>query len=424
MNLSDGSFGTQPLGHSAARCVVVVPTYNHAPALSGVLDGLGRLGVPIIVVDDGSSDETSAVIDHWFELHPEASLTQVRHARNRGKADALRSGFAAAETMAGVTHAVTIDSDGQLDPTDIPALVERAAESPQALILGVRPSRMVNCPRRCEIGRRFASLAAFAQTGRRFSDTQCGLRAYPLSLTREGRARAGRYSFEAEIITRAVWMGLDVIEVPVRCTYSVEGTPKRISHFRPIGDSLRQLMVHARLVFLALLPWTRSSPRPKRIAGLRGAVLSLGNWLNPARCIRAVRDSQLGTLELATALAFGVWIGTLPFFGLHGAICLYVAWKLNLHPTATVLGSQVSIPPVGFALAAGSIWLGHLLLTGEMIRVGELEFSWRELPRLAMEWLPAWTVGGVLLGFGLAVITFFMTVVITSLFRGSLGKRL
>jgi len=395
--------------------VIVVPTYNHRDGVAAVLDGLVPLGLPIIIVDDGSTDDTLEVLDLWQSANSRAPITRIRHSHNRGKADALRTGFAAAAMCKGVTHAVTIDSDGQLDPADIPLLLAHARQEPDALIIGTRPARMANCPRRCEIGRCFASLAVLSQTGRRLADTQCGLRVYPLALTQAGHARAGRYAFEAEIIARALWSGFGIIEVPVRCTYRAKGDAGRVSYFRPFVDSIRQLVVHGRLIVLALLPWTRSRARPTQPAvGILDAAFRAARWLNPARCILGVRSSSLGKLELAAALGIGVWIGTLPFFGFHTAMCLYVAWKLNLHPAATVLGSQVSIPPVGIALGVSSIWVGHFLLTGRAVGLDSVALTWMDLPRITWQWLPAWTLGGVIIGFILGFITFAATIVITA----------
>ena len=120
-----------------------------------------------------------------------------------------------------------------------------------------RPAAMPGCPARCAIGRRFTNLAIRAQCGLRITDSQCGLRIYPLLLVNSVRCAASRYSFEAEIIPRAVWAGFDVTAAPVQCRYLPEG--ERISHFRPWADSLRQALMHLRLVALRL-----TAPRMER----------------------------------------------------------------------------------------------------------------------------------------------------------------
>lgn len=399
-----------PRGRDVAPAVVV-PTYNHESRLAGVLTDLARLDLPLIVVDDGSTDGTWQVIERWRGEHPDTAITALRHDRNRGKAAALRSGFAAARAAGGITHVVTIDSDGQLDAADVPRLLEAARGSPQALILGSRPEVMPECPERCAVGRRFASLALLAQTGRRLSDTQCGLRAYPLDLVERVRCVGGRYSFEAEVIARASWVGFDVVEVPVCCRYHVAG--ERISHFRPVVDSLRQAGVHTRLLLLALLPWVRPA-RLRPAGGARTCLRSFVRWLNPLRCLSDARSSGIERLEFASALALGAWIGTLPFFGTHTALCMYVAWRLNLRPAALILGSQVSMPPLGVGLAIVSAWVGHVLLTGRTAVPSELKWSWSALPGLAWEWLPAWLLGSIVVGFVLGLAVLGLTLLVTA----------
>src|SRR5687768_13153445 len=95
---------------------VVAPTYDNARTLEAIVTKVTQLGLHVFVVNDGSTDETAAVLARLAEL---PGVTAVTHERNRGKAAALMSGFPAAEA-AGFTHAVTIDTDGQLDPDQIP----------------------------------------------------------------------------------------------------------------------------------------------------------------------------------------------------------------------------------------------------------------------------------------------------------------
>src|SRR4051794_20824523 len=105
----------------ALRPVVVAPTFNNAGTLGDVVGRCVALGLPAIVVNDGSTDGTE---DLLREMAGE-SVIVVTHARNRGKAAALQTGFAVA-CERGFTHAVTIDTDAQLDPEEIPALLEAA----------------------------------------------------------------------------------------------------------------------------------------------------------------------------------------------------------------------------------------------------------------------------------------------------------
>src|SRR6185503_2938157 len=93
------------------RPAVIVPTYNNAPMLGSVLEELVALKLPLFVVNDGATDATAQLLEAW---RGRANVHVLTHERNRGKAAALRTGFAAANERS-FTHAVTFDSDGQLN---------------------------------------------------------------------------------------------------------------------------------------------------------------------------------------------------------------------------------------------------------------------------------------------------------------------
>src|SRR3954468_17820620 len=169
----------------AMRLVIVAPTYNNARTLGGVIDALSStLRLPVIVVNDGCDDDSAAILARWSS-DPNSSdqnLIQrvvVTHPRNLGKAAALRSGFERARAL-GFTHALTIDTDGQHDVADVPALIRLAREYPHALVVGARPTSGQNYPRGSRVGRLISNLFVRFESGVRVSDSQCGLRVYPL----------------------------------------------------------------------------------------------------------------------------------------------------------------------------------------------------------------------------------------------------
>ncbi len=400
-------------GSGSVVPAVVVPSFNHGGTLISVVERSLARGFPVIVVDDGSTDGTAEQLARWVAVNPSAGLEVVTHSKNLGKAAALQSGFGRG-AMLGATHVATVDADGQLDPEDIPRLLEVAARHPTRLILGSRPRQMDGCPSRCNLGRRLTSLAVAVQSGVRLSDTQCGLRVYPLELLQQVKCGAGRYAFESEVITRAAWAGYGIEEVAVNCKYFTGAA--RSSHYRPIVDSVRQAALHVYLLGLALLPFgsgQRGSAGAKATPWQR--CMRVLSWLNPVACWRDIRSSDLGRLELSTALALGAWIGTLPFYGFHTLMCAYTAWRLHLRPAAMILGSQISMPPIGVGLAIASAWLGNLMLTGEVAPMANMPRSWSAIRLMAEQWLPAWLLGSVVLGFVLAVAIF---VVSAAVFNG------
>jgi glycosyltransferase involved in cell wall biosynthesis len=225
------------------RPAVVAPTFNNAGTLGEILARLEVLGLPIFVVNDGSTDRTADILSRW-QSGGEGRHVCV-HRSNRGKAAALRSGFEAAHA-AGFSHAVTIDTDGQLPPEDIPAILAAAAACPAALVLGARDECARDYPVRSRLGRRVSNLLVRWECGQQVLDSQCGLRVYPLTLARAAQCRAEHFGFETEIIVRAAWEGRPIASVPVSCRYFAAS--QRVSHFRPWRDSFRAVAMHLRLL--------------------------------------------------------------------------------------------------------------------------------------------------------------------------------
>jgi glycosyltransferase involved in cell wall biosynthesis len=259
---------------------VIIPTYNNSNTLSDILARLERLGLPLFVINDGSTDETAQILAKWQDAGKPANASKMvfTHNTNCGKAAALQTGFAAAAT-AGYTHAVTIDSDGQLDPEQIPDLLAAARACPEALVVGVRDSTSSDYPAKSRLGRNLSNFFIFVECGHRVEDSQCGFRIYPLAMVNALKCKARRYGYETEIITRAVWSGWQVREVPVVCRYFPQGE-KRVSHFRPWLDTVRSVAMHARLLLLSRLGRPRQKHIDNKTAG-NSFTRSSGTGLSP-----------------------------------------------------------------------------------------------------------------------------------------------
>ncbi|MGH7717900.1 MAG: glycosyltransferase family 2 protein, partial [Gemmatimonadaceae bacterium] len=207
----------------AVACVI--PAYNAAASVGAVAREL-RHSLPdgvLIVVDDGSTDGTAAAA--------RAACDQVISlSGNQGKGAALRAGFAAALTC-GARAIVTIDADGQHDPSFAPRLVAALAHADIAV--GARPRVRGAMP----LGRRLTNALASAAIGSivraPVADAQSGFRALRRCVVEQVRAAGDRYEFETAFLIRAVHAGftLTAVEVP-----TIYGAP---SHFRPWSDSLR-----------------------------------------------------------------------------------------------------------------------------------------------------------------------------------------
>jgi glycosyltransferase involved in cell wall biosynthesis len=224
----------------------VIPAYQAEASVAVVVRGLQHeLGdgeaLPIVVVDDGSSDATSQAAES-------AGARVVRHARNLGKGSALISGFKALAEL-GADAAVCVDADGQHPPEEAVRLARHSAPR-AALVLGVRDLALAGAPKKNQFSNGFSNRFLSFALGRTLSDTQCGLRRYPVPETLALGGRASGYAFEAEVILRAARLGWEIEEVPVRVIYPPEH--ERITHFHSVRDPAR--IVYRVLYTLATAP--------------------------------------------------------------------------------------------------------------------------------------------------------------------------
>jgi glycosyltransferase involved in cell wall biosynthesis len=220
---------------------VIVPTYNNASTLPGVLTGVASHTTHILVVNDGSTDGTAEV------LAQTPGLQVVTYPRNRGKGWALRQGLARARAL-GYRYAISIDSDGQHASGDLPRFTEALETHPGALIVGARNMDQETVPGGSSFGHKFSNFWFTLETGLRCPDTQSGYRLYPLERL-PYRYFTRKYEFEIEVLVRAAWRGIPLASVPVTVAY----LPDRVTHFRPFWDFARISVLNSVLVLVAFL---------------------------------------------------------------------------------------------------------------------------------------------------------------------------
>jgi len=210
----------------APRVVALVPGYNEGPRIGRVVRATME-HLPVIVVDDGSSDDTAAQAS-------EAGATVVEQRPNQGKGAALRAGFRRA-IGAGYDAVLTLDADGQHDPEEIPRFLEVwAVDPPPDLVIGRRDFKTMPPMRRLanELGGRAFSWAV----GRPIPDNQSGYRLIDrrvMEATLDSDERG--FEFEVEMITTCIRLGGTIAWVSIRTIY---GAP---SHIRPL-DHLRSFV--------------------------------------------------------------------------------------------------------------------------------------------------------------------------------------
>jgi glycosyltransferase involved in cell wall biosynthesis len=206
--------------------VAVIPCFNEATALGGLIEQVRCYLPRVIVVDDGSTDGTA-------RLAAAAGAEVLRHARNRGKGAALTTGWRYA-LQCGFTWALCLDGDGQHAPADIPRLLDCAERTGAALVVGNR----LHCPQAMpwlrRVVNRWMSRRLSRCAGVPLPDTQCGFRLMRLAAWAHLPIATQRFEIESEVLLAFVRAGHRVEFVPVQVIYKREH-----SKVRPVADALR-----------------------------------------------------------------------------------------------------------------------------------------------------------------------------------------
>lgn len=200
----------------------------------------------ILIINDGSTDATSQILQDYRQLHV------INITRNKGKGNALKTGFKAAAEL-GYKYAISMDSDGQHFPDDLPvfidALEDKNPHDPELLIIGSRKMDDPSVPEKSSLGNRCSSFWFWVETGIRLQDTQCGYRLYPLQMVNSLHLYTTRFELEIEVIVKAAWAGVNVINLPVKVLYDPQ---ERVTHFRPFQDVARITLLNIWFVGTAL----------------------------------------------------------------------------------------------------------------------------------------------------------------------------
>lgn len=209
------------------KTIVIVPACNSAESLRGLLPRIRSYLDDIVVVDDGSSDKTANTAS-------ELGAHVIKHDNNLGKGAALKTGFAYVLEN-GFDTVITIDSDSQHDPDDIPRFIQAYNQSGADMIIGSRKHEKNGMP----WGRRFSNWStsrflSFILT-KEIEDSQCGYRLISGKLLKSISLVSNRFELESEIIIKAVRSGFGIEFLPIKVDYF----KARKSHMRPFADTIR-----------------------------------------------------------------------------------------------------------------------------------------------------------------------------------------
>lgn len=217
--------------------MALIAAYDEASCIASVVRGTLAHVSEVVVVDDGSTDATAAGAEA-------AGATVLRHAKNRGKGTAVRTGLAhllAAEP----THVLFLDGDGQHDPADIPLLLAPAQRGDADFVVAERTFLKAEMPPARYYANTLGSRIMSALIGTPIRDSQSGFRLIRADLLRAVRLTANRYEVETEILIKLARRGARLERVPVRATYGLIR-----SKMRPVRDVFRICMLAMRYRYL------------------------------------------------------------------------------------------------------------------------------------------------------------------------------
>lgn len=327
------------------KICVLIATYNNGGTLERILrDVLAHTG-QVIVVNDGSTDETENILRKFQDIDV------VDYPENKGKGHALKKGFKRALTL-GYDYAISIDADGQHFADDLPVLVEAIEKHPESIIIGRRNMDQQGIPGKSNFGRRFSNFWFEFETGIKLEDTQSGLRVYPIRRLKDIRFITQRFEFEVEVLVRSAWAGVPIAEVPVRVYYPPP--EKRVSHFRPFKDFSRISVLNTVLVTITIFYiW------PRRLWRLFSNTQHLKKSIREALFAKNESD-----LVKSASVGFGVFMGIFPIWGFQLVTAIALAFLFRLNKPLVILSANISIPPLipvilFLSHITGAVWLGE-----------------------------------------------------------------
>jgi glycosyltransferase involved in cell wall biosynthesis len=393
------------------KVCVIIPTYNNGNTILHVLDEVKACCEHIIVVNDGSTDNTASLLNNHddFEL--------VEYQPNKGKGFGIRQGFKHALAL-GFDYAITFDADGQHFADDLKTFAERLREEQGGLFIGARNIAADGMPAKNTFANKFSNFWFWVETGFKLPDTQSGFRLYPIKHYRRSRFFTKRYEFEVEVLVRSAWAGIKIISLPINVRYPED----RVTHFRPLADFTRISILNTVLVltnFLYIIP--------------RNVFLYFKRNKFTTILREQLAAHNESPLKVSSALGFGVFMGIVPIWGFQMITAAFLAHLMKLNKILVLAASNISIPPVipfiiYFSYKTGGLVLQMedelsrktLLKLKDQILEGEFYRTFQELGYSIYQYIVGAFVFGLAMGLATALIS-YLVIQITRFYRKSNG---
>jgi len=223
------------------KTCVLIPTYNEAKTIGWLIRKIRELGIEeVIVVDDGSTDNTSKIAE-------ENGAKLLRNSKNLGKGNALRRGFSyCLENNFDVV--ITMDGDGQHSPEEIPHFLKVVESNKKVdLVIGNRMHSPQGMPLLRFFTNKIMSWIISLMVKQKIPDTQCGFRLFKREVLEKINLRTEKFEIESEILMEAIRKGFSISTVPIKTIYLYDS----VSQIDPVVDTFRFL----KFILRTLLRW-------------------------------------------------------------------------------------------------------------------------------------------------------------------------
>lgn len=209
------------------KTCVLIPSYNVSSTIGGIAKEIKDMGFDVIVVDDGSTDNTErAAADNGAIV--------MRHVKNLGKGASLKEGFDFILRMTNFDFVVIMDGDGQHSPKDIQKFIVHARKQSDDIVVGNRMGLTRNMPFVRNMTNRIMSSVLSTLCGQRIPDTQCGFRLIRRGVLEKIKLESSKYDLESELLIKASRRNMKIASVPVESIYRDE-----LSRIHPVKDTIR-----------------------------------------------------------------------------------------------------------------------------------------------------------------------------------------
>ena len=370
---------------------IIIPTYNNEKTLVRVIEGVMEY-VPaecVIIINDGATDSTSELLKQFQD-----KVHILVNNPNKGKGFSLRKAFKFALEK-GFDQAITIDSDGQHFPSDIPKMIAASKANPNTVLMGSRNMQQEGVPQKSSFGNKFSNFWFKLETWITLPDTQTGYRVYPLKPLSKMRLFTTKFELEIEVIVRLAWKGVKFKAVPIDVKYDPD---ERVSHFRPGRDFFRISVLNSVLVLGALFYYY-----PKKL-------FSISTW--NAIKHEAIKPEERN-FSKAMSLGFGVFMGIVPLWGLQLLIGIPLAVLFRLNKVLFIAAANISFPPLIPFILYASMVMGQLFTTGEIDHNQILTFTSEAIKSNLYQYI----LGSILLAVFSFVVVFVVSFGLLKIFR-------